>query len=131
MYSLKYIIQPKQRDLDGVERTRAQFSRGLGIGFLTTSMYRYLTEDYQNPKLVVKLDGLEVALPRYYKGKIYTKEQMAKQREKFKWDNIRKRRVYMRELIALGVKNTKQYIDGLRLIENNRIIENTKYGTHL
>jgi len=131
MYALKYIIQPKQRQEDGLERTRAQFSRGIGLGFLTTSMYTWLTEDYENPKMVVKLEGKKVALPRYYKNKIYTKHQMRKQQSKTKWDSIRKRRVYMRELIALGVKNTKKYIDGLRVIENNRIISNTKYGTHL
>jgi len=131
MYSLKYIIQPKQRDDDGIERTRAQFSRGIGLAFLTTAMYNYLTEDYENPKMFVKIDGQKVALPRYYKNKIYTKHQMHKEAQRAKWEQIRERRVYMRELIALGVKDTKKYIDGLRAIENSRIISNTKYGTHL
>jgi len=131
MYTMKYVIQPKQKEVDGLERTRAQFSRGIGIGFLTTAMYNYLTFDYENPKMFVTIDGNKVALPRYYKNKIYTKHQLRKQQSKTKWETIRKRRKYMRELIALGVKNTKKYIDGLRAIEATRIIQNTKYGTSL
>jgi len=131
MYTLKYIIQPKQRRVDGLEPTRAQFSRGLGLAFLTTAMYNYLTEDYENPKMFHNLEGQKVALPRYYRNKIYTKHQMKRQAHKAKWEQIRKRREYQRELKALGVKNTKAYIDGLRLIENSRIIQNTKYGTTL
>lgn len=131
MYTLKYIIQPRQKQMRGIERTRAQFSRGIGLGFLTTAMYNYLTFDYDNPKMVVTIEGNQVALPRYFKHKIYTKHQMRREAHRTKWEAIKKRRVYMRELIAQGVKNTKVHIQALRVEANRRIIENTKYGTTL
>lgn len=127
MYTLKYIIQPKQRDIDGIEKTRAQFSRGLGLSYLSTSVYEYHTQDYENPILVSRIDGQQVALPRYYRRKIFTKYQLRKEGSRIKWESIRRRRKYMRELIARGVKNTKLYIDGLRSDQAKRIISKTKY----
>lgn len=127
MYTLKYIIQPKQRDVDGIEKTRAQFSRGLGLGYLSSAVYEYHTQDYENPVLVSRIDGQQVALPRYYRKKIFTKYQLRKEAQRIKWDTIRKRRRYMRKLIASGVKDTKMYIMGLRQCEAQRIISKTKF----
>lgn len=131
MYTMKYIIQPKPPEYEGVERPRAQFSKGLGLGFLTTSMYNYLTDDYDNPVTTVKIDGNLVSLPRYYRNKIFTKYQMRKLQHKVKWDMIRKKRKYMRELLAQGVTNTKEYIKALRVERARRIIDKTKYNQKL
>lgn len=128
MYTLKYIIQPKQRDIEGVERTRSQFSKGIGLGYLTESVYNYHTMDYDSPVLFSMVDGRKVALPRYYKNKIFTKYQMRKQQSISKWDSVRKRRVHMRALIAQGVVNTKLYIEKLRAEQAQRIISQTKYA---
>lgn len=126
MYAMKYIIQPKQRDVDGIERTRAQFSKGIGLGYLSKAVYDYHTEDYENPVLTSVVDGKQVALPRYYRKKIFTKHQMRKEGEKLKWESIRKKRKYMRELIAQGVVNTKLYIQKLRTTRAQEIIAKTK-----
>lgn len=131
MYTLKYIIQPKQRDVDGIERTRAQFSKGLGLGYLTNSVYNYHTFDYDDPIIFSVIDGRKVALPRYYKNKIFTKFQMRRCSHAAKWESIRKRRKYMRELIAQGVVNTKKYIQDLRVEQGRRIISSTKFNQTL
>lgn len=141
MYCLKYIIQPKVRMEDevdcfgrlvpGREKTRAQFSRGLGLSYLTADVYEWHTSDYDNPEMFSYIDGRKVGLPRYYKQKIFTKYQLAVQQSKVYWDSIRERRKYMRELIAKGIKNTKVYIQSLRVENARRIIEKTKYGTKL
>lgn len=131
MYTLKYIMQPRQRDHTkhgGVEKTRAQFSKGLGIGYLTTAVYNYHTCDYDNPVLFSRVDGKQVALPRYYKNKIFTRHQLRKEAERFKWENIRKKRRHMRALIKQGIVNTKVYLKGLRTEQSRRIISNCKYN---
>lgn len=129
MYTLKYIIQPKVKIDDGRERTRAQFSKGLGLDYLTRAVYDYHTFDYDAPVLMSVVDGRKVALPRYYRYKIFTKYQLAKEAHKVKWESIRKRRRHMRQLIALGVKDTKSYMHALRIEQCNRIIEKTKSNT--
>jgi len=131
MYTLKYIIQPKSWGEDRRERPRAQFSKGLGLSYLTTAVYNYHTRDYDNPVVVGMVDGKTVGLPRYYKNKIFTKHQMRLQCSKTKWEAIRERRKYMRELIAQGVKNTKVYITKMRVEEARRILKNVKYNQTL
>lgn len=128
MYTLKYIIQPKQKDEKGVERTRAQFSKGLGLAYLSEAAYNYHTFDYDNPELFSVIDGKKVSLPRYYRQKIFTKYQLQKEAHKSKWESIRRRRKLMRELKAQGISNTKHYIHQLRVENARRIIANTKYN---
>lgn len=131
MYTLKYIIQPKQ-ELDPLrEKPRAQFSRGLGLSFLSTAQYDHLTGDYDNPETYSVIDGRKVALPLYYKRKIFTKEQMRKEASKTKWESIRKRRRHMRALIKQGIVNTKMYIQALRTEQSVRLFKKTKYNQSL
>lgn len=131
MYCLKYIIQPKVKDDEGIERTRAQFSKGIGLGYLTSEVYDYHTFDYEKPVLFSVIDGRKVALPRYYKQKIFTKAQMRKEAHKVKWQLIKESRKEMRKLIAQGIKNTKIYRQALRVEQARRIIETTKYNLSL
>lgn len=131
MYTLKYIIQPKQVLDTSREKPRAQFSRGLGLAFLSTAQYNHLAGDYDDPQMFSVIDGKKVALPSYYKRKIFTREQMQKQASVTKWEAIRKRRKYMRVLIAQGVVNTKSYIRSLRLIRQEKIFKKTKYNQSL
>lgn len=139
MYTLKYIIQPKQQEDNGLEKTRAQFSKGLGLSYLTDAVYRYHTDDFENPNMFSIIDGRRVALPRYYKSKIFTKTQMFNYGKKAKKDSTQERRKLMRSLIAQGVvgpgpddgQRIKRYIDGLRAEQCQRIIEKTKFGTSL
>lgn len=106
MYTLKYIIQPKQKEEEGIEKTRAQFSKGLGLAYLTRAVYDYHTREFDRPVLTGMVDGRQVALPRYYRYKIFTKFQLAREGHRIKWDRIREYRKRMRELLAQGVSNT-------------------------
>lgn len=131
MYTLKYIIQPKVKIEDGREPTRAQFSRGLGLGYLTTEMYYYHNPDGHEPEMFSRIDGRRVSLPRYYKNKIFTKYQCRRWGHQAKWDNIREYRKYMRKLLKAGIKDTKLYIKGLRSEQAKRIISKTKFNQKL
>lgn len=131
MYCLKYIIQPKQREVDGIERTRAQFSKGLGLSYLSTAVYDYHTLDYDAPVLFSVIDGRKVALPRYYRKKIFTKYQMRKECSKIKWESIRKKRKYMRQLLAQGIKDWKRYDFKLRTEQCAQILKSTKHNLSL
>lgn len=128
MYALKYIIQPKQKAEDGIEKTRAQFSKGLGLAYLSSAVYDYHTFDYDSPNFVGVVDGQKVALPRYYRYKIFTKYQLAREGHRVKWESIRKKRKKMRQLKAQGVKNTVEYMQALRTEECRRILKKTKYN---
>lgn len=131
MYTLKYIIQPKQKAEGGVEKTRAQFSKGLGLAYLSSAVYDYHTVDYDKPVFVAMVDGREVMLPRYYRSKIFTKYQQKREAHRLKWELIRKRRNKMRELLAQGISNTKVYIDGLRAENARRVIAKSKFNEKL
>lgn len=130
MYTLKYIIQPKvvQSENDPREKTRAQFSKGLGLSYLTNEVYHWHTHDYSDPEMFSVVNGSKVALPRYYKNKIFTASQMFKQQQKFKWESIRNKRKKMREALALGVKDTKTYFNNIRVEQARMIISKTKYN---
>lgn len=131
MYCLKYIIQPKQKANDGIEKTRAQFSKGIGLDYLSCAVYDYHTGDYDAPVLTSVIDGRVVALPRYYRNKIFTKFQMRKEASRIKWVSIRKKRRYMRQLLAQGIKDWKKYDYNLRTEQCRRILKTTKYNTKL
>lgn len=130
MYSLKYIIQPKQV-VEGLERPRAQFSQGIGLAYMTTEVYNWHTQDYDDPRFHSYIDGKTVALPRYYRNKIFTKEQCRRNCEKVKWEQIRKHRQLMRDLIAQGVKGSSAFIQRSRVLEAENIQRKVKHNTHL
>lgn len=131
MYTLKYIIQPKEKGLDGLEKTRAQFSKGLGLGYLTTAVYNYHTDDYDNPVFTSRINGAQVALPRYYKYKIFTKYQLAREGYKLKRRKVHQERKQRFTLLDKGIKGVKQYMKDLRTEQAARIIKTTKFNETL
>lgn len=131
MYTLKYIIQPKVKIEDGREPTRAQFSRGLGLAYLTTEMYYYHNPEGHEPEMFSVIDGRKVSLPRYYKNKIFTKYQCRRWSHSAKWEGIRKKRILMRKLLKSGIKDTRKYIQALRAEQSKRIISKTKFNQSL
>lgn len=133
MYCLKYIIQPKQKAEEGIEKTRAQFSKGLGLGYLTTPVYYYHTADYDNPVMWSVVDGRKVALPRYYKNKIFTKHQMQEEACRNYYKSMKKRRKEMRALRRQGfpARKIQAYLYTLRAEECKRIISTTKFNQSL
>lgn len=127
MYTLKYVIQPKSgTDLVGLEFPRAQFSKGLGLSYLSTQVYEWHTANYDDPEWFSYIDGNKVALPKYYKDKIFTKYQRRVYASKSKWDCIRKRRVLMRKLLKRGVVDANGYINATRVEQANRLLLNCK-----
>lgn len=127
MYVLKYIIQPKQYVPPGCEPTRAQFSKGLGLAYLTKAVYNYHTADYDNPLYHSRIDGKKVALPRYYRNKIFTKHQNRINAEKLKWQLIREHRAEMRVLIRKGIQDVNAYMKSLRQENAKAILRSTKF----
>lgn len=131
MYTLKYIIQPKPPEYEGVERPRAQFSKGLGLSYLTTAMYNYHTSHYEDPEFFSYVDGRKVALPRYYRSKIFTKYQLKKHANKVFWETIKEKRKHWRELKRQGIVNVQKYVQELRTENARRIIQKTKFNQSL
>lgn len=79
-YTLKYAHKslykrrPKDRDEDDDRvKERALMSKGLGMSFITPEMFDYFQDDVTRP--VTKLGGQKIALPRYYRDKIFSEEQ--------------------------------------------------------
>lgn len=129
MYTLKYIIQPKQRDVDGIERTRAQFSKGLGLDYLTSQVYEYHTWDYEEPQVFSVVDGRKVSLPRYYKNKIFTKYQMRKQCSIVKSRMLKEETKLFNDLRRQGIcRGIRPYLNALRVEQARRIISSTKFN---
>lgn len=129
MYTLKYIIQPKPNLHDGVlEKPRAQFSRGLGLGYLTTQVYDWHTECYDDPKVFSYIDTNKVALPRYYRSKIFTKYQMKLNAENVKLENAKKERAERKALERKGIMRPRPYIKQLRAENAAAIIKKTKFN---
>lgn len=129
MYTLKYIIQPKHGDIEsGLEKTRAQFSKGLGLGYLNDAACHYHVGDYESPNVFSVIDGRMVGLPRYYKDKIFTKYQKAILRDKLWVEKFKEGRKEYHELRAQGIARPKSYLMKLRLTQAERIIEKTKYN---
>lgn len=77
-YTLKYMTKkpriPQHRNDD---RTRefSLMSKGLGENYLTPACKRWHTKDLTNRMYCNLTDGKKISMPRYYKEKIYAKEQ--------------------------------------------------------
>lgn len=125
MYAMKYIVQPR-RDYGKREKPRAQFSKGLGLSFLSVRMYDFLTEDYENPVMTVKVDGQEMALPRYYRAKIFTRYQMRIEGYRVKEVREKEKEKELSELRARGVSDPEAYLKRLRVERANRIFTKVK-----
>lgn len=131
MYCLKYIIQPKQRDEFGIEPTRAQFSKGLGLAYLDKAVYNYHTFDYDEPVMTSRIDGQLVALPRYYKNKIFTKFQMRREASRIKSKRLKDETIQYRDLRFQGITKIRPYLRALRIDEARRIMKSTKFNQKL
>jgi hypothetical protein len=67
--------------LDDREQEFSLMSKKMGISYLTPQMVRY----YQERKVfvIVRENGELVSMPRYYKNKIFTKQQLQEMYEKY------------------------------------------------
>lgn len=143
MYTLKYIIQPKVKEQDDIEPTRAQFSKGIGLCYLTKAVYHYHTSNEAEPVFTSRIDGVEVQLPRYYQNKIFTNWQRGERRLRVYEELIDKRSSALLDAMSKGafasdgmtyldrLKAARRYLQHLRVEENNRILKSTKFNQTL
>ena len=76
-YSLKYISKKGKIPVHSRDDRLPEFalmSKGLGKNYLTEQMVRWHNEDLYN-RMYLPFEGKKLSMPRYYKEKLYTKEQ--------------------------------------------------------
>lgn len=112
LYTLKYIVQPKEGDNLEKQKTFALFSKGLGLSYMTTAMYEWHNPDssYERAKFYCMVEGRKVPLPKYYRDKIFTKYQRREQAVRIYWEKIRARRKEIRHIRSMGHPNPKQLL---------------------
>lgn len=77
-YTLKYMDKPKRIPMhvnDDRIREFGLMSKGLGSSYLTQSIINYHHADLINRFHLTIEDGKKIAMPRYYKQKIYTDQE--------------------------------------------------------
>lgn len=131
MYTLKYIINPKILVYGKREKVRAQFSKGLGLAYLSASVYDYHTNDYDTPTLTTMVAGGRVVLPRYYRYKIFTKYQMRIEGGRLRDLKMKEETKQFRKLRAQGIKKIRPYLAALKKEQAQRIINSSKIGLTL
>jgi len=76
-YTMKYIDKSNWKPLHARDDRTPEFSsmsKGLGLSYLTPAMVKYHKQDLTR-LYCTKKQGYRVALPRYYKDRIYTKAE--------------------------------------------------------
>ena len=118
-YSLKYISKPSKIPLhanDDRQRVFALMSKGLGIAYITEAMVKWHKSELTARMYCNLKDGKKIAMPRYYKTKIYT-------------DAERKRIGVRARIEALKEEGVAVYFDeyvtdyGRHFIERQQIVE--------
>lgn len=77
-YTLKYISKDSRIPLhcnDDRQREFALMSKGLGENYLTQKMIAWHKKDLENRMYCNIPDGKKISMPRYYKDKIYHKQE--------------------------------------------------------
>lgn len=81
IYTLKYIDKGKtipQHKNDDRQPEFSLMSKKMGDNYLTPQMVKWHKKDLENRYYLPQKDGYKIALPRYYKDKIYTSMQKQK-----------------------------------------------------
>lgn len=76
-YCLKYISKPKKIPMhrnDDRQREFGLMSKGLGETYLTDAMIQWHHNDINN-RMYCNVENKKIAMPRYYKQKIYSEDQ--------------------------------------------------------
>lgn len=77
-YTLKYVSKPKRIPLHQRDDRLPEFSlmsKKMGDNYLNEKMIKWHKNDLTNRMYVPIKDGKKIAMPRYYKEKIYTMEE--------------------------------------------------------
>lgn len=74
-YCLKYMAKPGRIPMHKNDDRIPEFanmSKGIGSNYLSKAMLKYHKKDLVNRMYIPIMDGRKIAMPRYYKDKIYT-----------------------------------------------------------
>lgn len=77
-YTLKYMCKTKKVPMhknDDRQKEWSIMSKGLGANYLTKEMRQWHKNDIENRMYCPLEEGKKIAMPRYYKQKIYTEEE--------------------------------------------------------
>lgn len=78
-YTLKYMCKPPSAigkyEWDDRLPEFSLMSKGLGVNYLTPGIKKYHYDDLENRMYCPLEDGKKIAMPRYYKNKLYDDEQ--------------------------------------------------------
>lgn len=77
-YTLKYMSKPSKIPMHRNDDRQPEFSlmsKGLGENYLTNNMQNWHKKDLENRMYVNLTDGKKIAMPRYYKDKLYTEDE--------------------------------------------------------
>lgn len=123
LYTLKYVLNPRQGDNTTKQSEYAVYSKGIGLGYLTEQMYQFHTGDYENPIYYTVVDGKKIPLPRYYRKKIFTKYQNYKHAVKTYYKALRDKMAMIRRLGRKGYKNPWKAYESLKHERARRVIK--------
>lgn len=79
-YTMKYVCKPRRIPLHRNDDRIPEFplsSKGLGSNYITDAMFQWHHDDLLNRKYLVLPDGKKIAMPRYYRDKIYDMKNRA------------------------------------------------------
>lgn len=125
-YTLKYINKPGKIPLHRNDDRKKEFSlmsKGLGSNYLTPQMINYHQADVSRNYLTA-LGGAKVALPKYYRDRIYDDDQKKQQRALIETSQAeRMERMYIEYLGLYGDDNEftfDLYVDSKRMARYNK-----------
>lgn len=78
-YTLKYISKPRKHPMHRNDDREPEFSlmsKGLGANYLSSAVINYHKADPLNRMCIPIEDGKKIAMPRYYKNKIFEPEKL-------------------------------------------------------
>lgn len=118
-YTLKYIHKKpftKKHANDDRQPEFALMSKGLGANYLTKAMVQWHKNHMEDRQYLTIADGKKIAMPRYYKLKIYDDDERSIIADAAK---VKAEKQFLQKF--------KKYGDKLPLmVENNRLAENAK-----
>lgn len=80
-YTLKYVCKPSRVPLHKNDDRQPEFalmSKKLGMNYLIEQMINYHKNDLEKRMFIPLQDGKKIAMPRYYKDKIYNEQERKK-----------------------------------------------------
>jgi len=127
-YTAKYIDKPKRIPLhknDDRLREFSVMSKNLGKNYLTPSIIKYHKADLSR-MYVTMLSGRKIAMPKYYRDKIFTDYEKEIQRDMIKDIELDERDALHKKYYELyGKNNTFKFYDYLEALKNGE--HNTFY----